>query len=434
MKKHIQICGDPTVDWFRIHNEEIIVRGGVYYWKKSGENKKVRLSSKPGGSAMIYQLAKAMVPQNIAQIEGIELEEELLNRPNTDAITTSWTVWRQFPNPGFNHQSFRLEKWHEFEPGYWDYISGRLSGSPDMLVIQDSNLGFRDCPEGWPEVLSYDSADKPPRDIIIQLGQYNDSKDNPLLERIIDLGWADRTTIVTPLSDLRSCAVKIGLSLSWERMLEEVVGAVLSSNCPFIPAPNLPVQYKQIIVTLGASGAIIVGRTKSTMIFDRSMQEGDFANHYPGQMMGNHACLIGSLVADWAENPEGMDWVMACSKGIQLARKLHILGYEAVDENQYKQLRFPLDTIADFYQEISESCNITDRLQSDQISDLGFFSILNHKVINSEDGDHWTILEEKLLKSQQRILSIQDLQLAVNECARNIVLHGPLSALPDVPV
>ncbi|HNX92802.1 MAG TPA: AAA family ATPase, partial [Syntrophomonas sp.] len=131
---------------------------------------------------------------------------------------------------------------------------------------------------------------------------------------------------------------------------------------------------------------------------------------------------------------EGIDWVMACSKGVQLARKLHILGYEVTEENQYKQLRFPLSSIAHFYHEIGASCNITDRLQSDQISDLGFFSILNHRIINSEDGDHWTILEEKLLKSQQRNLSIQDLQLAVYECARNIVLKGPLSALPDVPV
>ena len=33
MKISIQMCGDPTVDWFRIVNEDVIVRG-VYYWKK----------------------------------------------------------------------------------------------------------------------------------------------------------------------------------------------------------------------------------------------------------------------------------------------------------------------------------------------------------------------------------------------------------------
>ena len=46
MKISIQMCGDPTVDWFRIVNEDVIV-GGVYYWKKQPEDTKVRLSSKP---------------------------------------------------------------------------------------------------------------------------------------------------------------------------------------------------------------------------------------------------------------------------------------------------------------------------------------------------------------------------------------------------
>jgi hypothetical protein len=434
MKKIIQICGDPTVDWFRIHNEEIIVRGGVYYWKKPKEDSKVRLSSKPGGSAMIFQLVNEMVSAEIAEVKGTILEEELLNRPKDERITTSWTVWRQFPNPGFDHQSYRLEKWHEFEPGYWDYASAKLKGFPDLLVIQDSNLGFRACQEGWPEVLATDSIENKPQDIIIQLGQYNDGTHNPLLDRIIELGLADRTTIITPLSDLRSCAVKIGLSLSWERMLEEVVAAVLSTNCPFVESEGQSIQYKQIIVTLGASGAIIIGKKKSTMIFDRSWQEGDFANQYPGQMMGYHACLFGALVADWTENQERINWIQACSDGIKLARKLHILGYEVVEEDHYKQLRFPFKTIANFYQELSASCTGADRLLNDQISDLGFFSLTNNKIINKEDGDHWTILEEKLLKNQLNDLSIKDPQSAVNECARNIVLYGPLTALPDIPV
>jgi hypothetical protein len=41
-------------------------------------------------------------------------------------------------------------------------------------------------------------------------------------------------------------------------MLEEVVAAVLSSNCPLSRHQTNTVKYKQIIVTLGASGAIVV--------------------------------------------------------------------------------------------------------------------------------------------------------------------------------
>lgn len=434
MKKLIQVCGDPTVDWLRIHNEEIIVRGGVYYWEKPKEDTKVRLSSKPGGSAIIYQLLSRMISPELAEVEGASLNEELLNRPKDNRITTSWTVWREFPNPGYHNNAFRLEKWHQFEPGDWDYAAARLTGVPDLLIIQDTNLGFRNCQEGWPEVLSTDPGEKLPQDIIVQLGQYNDGKDNPILDRIMDLGWADRTTVVTSISDLRSCAVKIGLSLSWERMLEEVATAVLSKNCPFVEAKAKSIKYKQVIVTLGASGAIIISKSKSTMIFDRSWQEGEFANQYPGQIMGYHACLLGALASDWAQNQATMDWTRASAKGVKLARKLHILGYEAVEKDNYKQLSFPYPRIAAFYQELGAEAQGSDRLMVTQIGNLGFFSMSNETIINLVAGDHWTILEEKLLKRQQSCFSIQDPYNAVNECARNIVLKGPLTALPDVPV
>lgn len=432
MQNLIQVCGDPTVDWFRIHNEDIIVRGGVYYWTKTSDDTKLRLSSKPGGSAMTFQLLKEMIPTDLAQVEGAALDEALLNRPKDRQITTSWTVWREFPNPGFDHYSYRLEKWHEFEPGKWNYPAAKLYGHPDLLVIQDSNLGFRACPEGWPEVLSIDTNEHYPRDIIIQLGQYNDGHDNPLLKRIMDMGLSDRTTIVTSLSDLRSCAVKIGISLSWERMLEEVLAAVLSKNCPFVGPDGKSIKYKQIIVTLGASGTIIIGKNKCTVIFDRSRQEGDFASHYPGQMMGYHACLLGAMAAAWAENPSAMNWVEASSIGIKLARILHILGYEVGEENHYKYLRFPYQTIAQYRHELSSGIYRTDDPIIHQVGDLGFFQADNETIINKVDGDNWTILEENLIKKQKH--QLRDPQDAVNECARNIVLKGPLIALADVPV
>jgi hypothetical protein len=56
MKTLIQVCRDPTVDWFRIHNEDSIVREGVNYWKKQEEDSWIRLSSNPGDSAFMLRL------------------------------------------------------------------------------------------------------------------------------------------------------------------------------------------------------------------------------------------------------------------------------------------------------------------------------------------------------------------------------------------
>jgi len=87
---------------------------------------------------MVLQLLTAMIPADLATVQGATLDEELLNRPKDNRITTSWTSWRQFPNPGFSHSAYRLDKWHEFEPGYWDYHSARLNGRADLLIVQDS--------------------------------------------------------------------------------------------------------------------------------------------------------------------------------------------------------------------------------------------------------------------------------------------------------
>jgi len=434
MQTFIQICGDPTVDWFRIHNEDIIVRGGVYYWKKQKQDYKVRMSSKPGGSAMVLQLLKSMIPSATATVEGAVIDEELLSRPKDSRITTSWTVWREFANPGLNYNSYRLEKWHEFEPGFWDYPAAKLEGAPDLLVIQDSGLGFRNCKEGWPTVLTSEAGGKLPQDIILKLGQYNESKENPLLDRISELGLAERSTIVTTLSDLRSCAVKIGISLSWERMLEDVVAAVLSKNCPFLDPEGQRIKYKQVIVTLGASGAVIVDKDTSTLIFDRSGQEGDFASQFPGQMMGYHTCLLGALAAAWAENPQQVDWIEASSIGTKLARTLHVQGYEVVEINNNRQLQFPDQSIARIYRDMINPGHGGLQYTHNLIGDLGRFSVENESIINKNDRFQWTILEENLLRNKKYRYSLHDPQSGVNECARNIVINGPLAALPDVPV
>lgn len=433
MKKLIQVCGDPTVDWFRIHDEEIIVKGGVYYWEKPKEDIKVRLSSKLGGSAMIHQLVQKMIPGETAVVEGSAINEELLSRPKDSRITTSWTVWKEYPNPGFSHHSYRLEKWHEFEPGSWDYAAAKLQGRPDLLIIHDTNLGFRSIREGWPECLTAETADQLPGEIIFHIGQYNKSLHNPILDQIAALGLEDRTTIITAISDLRSCAVKIGLSLSWERMMQEVTAAVLSKNCPFADARGQQIKYQRVIVTLGASGTIIVGREKTTLIFDRTWQEGEFASHFPGQVMGYHACMIGALAADWVRKGQEFDLVGACAKGLKSGRQLHVLGYEVAEKDNYKQLAFPYSAIADFYQQLAEA-ESSDAEYTGVIHNLGFFSMSNEALTGADTRDDWTILEEKLLKRQLVCFAMQDPQHAVVECARNIVLAGSISALPDVPV
>ena len=434
MNRLIQVCGDPTVDWFRIHNEDIVVRGGVYFWQTKSDKFRVSLSSKPGGSALVLQLLKAMIDPQAARIEGAMLDDDCLNRPKDSRITTSWTVWKEFVNPGFSHSSYRLWKWQEFEPAHWDYSAGRLEGSPDLLVIHDSGLGFRTCEEGWPEILRSKVRDKGPIDIIIKLGQYNDDHENPLLERIISCGMAERTTIISSLSDLRSCPVKVGISLSWERVLEEVVAAVLSPNCPFVDKTSNKFKYKQVIIPIGISGAVVVGRNFHTLIFDRNGQEGDFASRFPGQIIGDNTCIMGALAACWAENPWEIDWTRAVRIGIELARLLQIKGYDVVQHDDHQHLQFPYRVISEACKNLRQNRPIEEALYQEMISDLGIF--VDEKGLTVDKTGKWTILENILLKKHTGNEYGYDPQstTAVNECARNIVVRGHQAALRDIPV
>lgn len=382
------------------------------------------------------EVLQAIMPEATATVEGTVLAPDLLNRPKDRRVTTSWTLWKEFANAAGHGKAYRLWKWHEFEPAKWDYQAARLQGNPDLLLIQDSGLGFRNCEAGWPEALSLNDSEgaEPPSQLIVKLGQYHDGQANPLLERIETLGLADRTIILSSLSDLRACAVKVSASLSWEKALEEVVSAVLSPQGPFLDAAQNTIKYQQVIVPISLSGAVVVGRDYHTLIFDRNGQEGDFSAQYPGQIIGDNTCILAALVATWAEQQQHTNWINATLTGIEMARLLQIIGYEVVQREQHKHLQFPYHTIASAYRELSVNHSQAITLPHlSAIGDLGVFVDESRSALLNPG--RWTILENTLLKNHTPDC-LQDAECisSVNDCARNVVVYGPQQALQGVPV
>ena len=96
-----------------------------------------------------------------------------------------------------------------------------------------------------------------------------------------------------------------------------------------------------MIVTVGASGAVIVGQEHDTLIFDRSGQEGDFARHLTRQAPGANTCVLGALAAAWVNWPPGVDWSRATRSGIALPRLLYLDGCEVVAAGDCQRLSFP---------------------------------------------------------------------------------------------
>lgn len=421
-KRLIQVCGDPTVDWMTIR-PEAEPGLGPFFWMPNQPAPKAGLSVQPGGSALITQFFKALIPPEAATVQGVALDPVLLEKPESP-ITRTWTVW-QPQGGGGGRSAFRIAEWSSYEPGTWDYAVHRAHEVPDLLVIEDSGLGFRECPVGWPEALAL-GCSRTPDHILVKFALYSGGKSSPVLDQIIKRGLAKRTTILTAIGDVRACPVRVTESLSWERLLEQMVTAVRSPACPFMDPATGQLAFDRVIVTVGAAGAVVVEKDSVTLIFDRSGQEGDFERHFQGSMMGYNTCVMGALAAAWAANPEGTTWKLATRDGIALGRLLHLGGYDA----EKGRLKFPAERLAQGY--AKRDAPPEERLgEREKVWDLGIFEDRSNVVANSRGV--WTILERAVLGDVDDHSRSESMG-RVCACARDIVRRGPAAALKDVPI
>ena len=497
----IQICGDPTVDWLSVRNEELVVGGGTYYWPPQTPKPDVRLSSQAGGYALLLELVDSMLAHDHdCEVAGRSLPRTIHREPKDQNIVAAWTAWRRYVEEG-RPAAYRLEQWRECEPGDWDYARNVLDDArtPDILVIEDSGLGFRNCEEGWPVALRDPALAAGIKRVILKLAQYGVrgdrpaaalSSDNhqasPLMSRLIDWGLGPRTTVLTAIQDLRACSVKVGASLSWEMMLQEVSQAVRSDATPFWSPVSQALVFEHVVVSVGASGAVVIRQDEDdfpadTLIFDRSGQENDFADRYEGDMMGYNTCLAGALVAGCAtradacgcassgagspvsqEPQQDHPWVVwAARDGVALARMLQIYGYEVQKARgqTYSHLCFPHGLLGSAYwdrqrvekapvAELEKWPTFTDEQKAEKegrlaqdLKDawaLGIFcaqGVLVSEADKWADG-RWTILEDVVRRGRINTRAVAESRAADAVCtmAREIVRLGTGKALRNVPV
>jgi DNA polymerase III delta prime subunit len=436
------------MDWLSVRNSDSIETGGVYFWTSELSIHSVGLGSQAGGSALLLELIDKMAGKN-AVVQGARLDRRLLKEPVNDSITNSWTCWRAYVDKGSSKPVFRLSEWQGYEHGRWAYEKNKLTGNADLLVIEDSGIAFRDIDAGWPESLGIGA--KPPECILLKLAKYslgmsstekkksndgtqNQQYENPLLKRICSQNWGDRTTIITALSDLRACSVKVGASLSWEMLFEEIVDAVYSPECPFYDKETKQLKFARVIVTIGTGGAVVINADSEVLIFDRGGQEDDFSNRHEGEMMGYNTCVMGSLVTNWIENRKDTDWNAATLDGIALARWLDSTGYQVVqtnlDKGKRSKLQFPFDGIVEEYKQRKDRKND----KKNKIWNLGSYETDKGGIRSISNQGKWSILEETVKDREAGCSSASEAVAAVAERAKDIAVRGPLAALPNIPM
>lgn len=432
----IHVCGDPTADWLVVGAPKQTTSGLFASAGKGTPNVTVQA----GGAALVTSLVTRLLPGQSANISGVVIPRELLHEPAGQTLTRTLSLWQPYESDG--RGAYRIQEWLRYEKASRPDTCGTLYEGAELLVIDDSGLGFQ---EAWsPDRLRR----RLPAQVLLKLVFYSAREQSRVLASLCDNDLQSRTTVVTSIDHLRTCTTRVGGSLSWEQMFEDVVVAVLAEESPFTRDGSLMVA--RVIITIGTAGAVVVEGDRSVLIFDRTGQEGDFERRLPGRVLGYNTCVLGALAASWVEcEREPLDWGAAALTGLGLARALHLHGYEAHAEEEPgpSHLQFPYAALFDEYKHRHDR----HRSGTGGVWDLSTFEAPNALALSGAAGVPWTILQEKVRGAERNagrengsgrsagsdVGADDQAGEAVNAVLRRahrIARLGPEKALQDVPL
>lgn len=386
----IQITGDVTVDWMLV--VPTVVNTSAlqvsYQWESRTP---VQIIAQPGGASLLSALVSAASTN--ADVCGIAVPGKALADPSQDRLTRTFTVWQPYPSiVGSRDLTWRMHQFLGVQPSPTpDPIASSEPQDqvPDVLVIDDSNLGFRSRVDMWPRCLR--DGREIPRHVLLKMS--NPLGSGPLWERLA-ARCGDSLTFYCSVNDLRKEYAPVGQPLSWERTGSDVVAAVRGRS-------DL-VRAARVIVSLGLSGAVIVERDgPSRLIFDPMHQEGDWERRRPGMPTGLGTCITAAITAEVADMPERPDWIGAVIAGLTAGRALHERRHVTPPGRADDGLHFPVDLITDIVTERdADSC---------------------FRNVEIPDDDDWRVFTAASGEDHRQV-------------AQRVVVDGDAEACRDIPV
>ncbi|MFW6156531.1 MAG: ATP-binding protein, partial [Armatimonadota bacterium] len=397
MKRSLLGTGDITVDWMiaRIQdNPDETARAAA--WHSVGGT---RACPEPGGAELLLRLMKAIVglQENADDftLSGPDLSGRRYYSPSYSMLCRSYTVWMPFPREagGEKGWSWRVAEFcvpEEAQREPTRPFVAEAPADPNVIMIDDADLGFRESPEMWPAAL--DDPENGPDTILLKM--CHPIASGELWHHLADK-FSERLLLLASLSDVRRAGVQTGYDLSWEQLAEAMVPAIREH-------PQMS-RASAVVVAMETMGGVVIERDgPAHLIFDPVNLGDAWLKQYPGMMMGYTTCMAGAIgrevLLDRDRNPDLLD---AATRGVHATRVLHQVGYGTLrGEPKVSDLQFPAREIA-------------EALEVDQ-QELGVVTV-------DEPSPDWTILEEKLAGD------IMDL-------ARRVFHDGPQGALGAVPV
>lgn len=206
--------------------------------------------------------------------------------------------------------------------------------NPDVLVIDDLNLGFRDAERAWPLALGEEG--QPRRIVLKTVAPLGVGK---LWERLI-ADHADSLTAIVSVAALRGERGMLSKSISWDLTIEEIVREFEDG----LSRTDLG-RCRRVIVSFGAEGAACFSRcsprlgqaeaevrqlTAPPASFDRFLYlpgelEGSRQRKYPGTISGATSILTAAMVRHESD-PKSYPLFVALARGLTAVSRNQEIG------------------------------------------------------------------------------------------------------------
>jgi hypothetical protein len=415
--KKIIVSGDVTLDWMQAYQGSRKISPN---WRLA---EGARLYQQRGAAFQLKDLISNLLPL-LETDSDWELTQTTplpeIFQPGDPSVNQVYTLWAPFPygaRPPENQQkpAWRIEHFLGLERAQTSRqqtVQDQATtghDQADLIVLDDSNLGFREQAQNWPAALSSHTGW-----VVVKMSQPV-AQGNLWTELISH--HAEKLVVITTAQDLRTTAIKISQRISWERTAQDVTWELT-----YNPIVNSLTQAASLIVSFGCAGAILIRRdnrqrVKSQLFFDPSAMEGIWEQSYLGSMLGYTGCLTASTVYQILLNSLQPDFSCGIQAGVSAARLLHKEGYgQRGSPPEQANLQFPTTAI------VGEIARQSRPLAEAPIQDpAGALEVPPPPEKVRLQRGYWTILEDRYTDQLESV-------------ARQIVLEGSQSVLRQVPL
>jgi hypothetical protein len=202
-----------------------------------------------------------------------------------------------------------------------------LLASPDIVVLSEGGVGFRDLPEFWGEA-HMEAA----RWVVLKMTAPIAA--GPLWTRLTSR-YADKLVVIVAARELRQSAARLGAGLSWERSVGDLLRELDAGG-----ALSALASCRHLIVTFDTEGAAwvdlgdasggaagIAADAPVRLLFDPAAIEGDHAHVIQGSAYGFSSCLTATVAWQLGRDLDRPNLVAAIEAGLCAKRDLRERGH-----------------------------------------------------------------------------------------------------------